>query len=412
MPWMKRRSVLAGLATLPVLPSLPACARNSQAQSTSILAGAGINVHHPMGWPLMANGAYVWPPFVGDHYQTPAATIAALKSAGFAWIRFQMDVAILLASDSGRRHYLLDLALQRTRPFLDAGFKVVYDMQTNSSNPAYDVDRILADPGIFSTLVELVRQVAAAVNRLPAGQVAFELINEPSLQGRAGIDKWQGMAEALHRSARQGADRLPLVMTGCNYSGFKELVQLDTTPFSGSNVLYTFHYYDPHIFTHQGIDVPRDVASRVKGLRWPPVAEDQTRLVKQFPQQNSISRALGQENRRDQALAFLIDQYFVGNDGLAKPAHDFSVVARWADQHGIPRERVFVGEFGARAVKDDPGHRASRLAYIRQVREAAEKCRFPWAYFDLRGGGNWNLLKDGTDADLDKGVIQALGLKT
>jgi hypothetical protein len=359
----------------------------------------------------MSHGAYIWPPFIGDHYQTPAATVAALKSAGFAWIRFQMDVAILLASDNDRRRYLLDLALQRTRPFLDAGLKVVYDMQTNSSNPIYGVDRIFEDPGIFATLVGLVGQVAAAMRRFPIDQVAFELINEPSLRGRAGVAKWQGMAEVLHQSARQQAERLPLVVTSCNYSGFSELAMLDPTPFQGSNVLYTFHYYEPHIFTHQGIDIPIDAASRVKDLQWPPVATDKARLIKQFPQRNFVSRALGEKGGHDQALAFLLDQYFNGDEGLAKPAQDFSVVAQWADRHGIPRERVFLGEFGARAAGDDPDHRASRLAYIQQVRKAAEASRFPWAYFDLRGGGNWHLLADGTDADLDKGVLQALGLK-
>lgn len=413
-----RRSALAGLAVLPFLHTLRACAQTPTTRVTSeILSGAGINVHHPMGWPLMENGSYIWPPFVGDHYRSPPAMIASLKAAGFNWIRFQQDVGILLASDPARRRYLLDLALERTQPFLDAGFKVVYDLQTNSSNPAYGVDKIFEDSSIFIKLIELVGEVAGAISHFPAGKVLFELINEPSLRGEAEMSKWQGMAEALHSSARQQAPELPLVLTGCNYSGFYELTRLDPAPFRHSNVFYTFHYYEPHLFTHQGIDVPGDAAQRIQGLRWPPQKADQVRLDEEFQRHGWMSHVLeidqtaSTEHPLDRVRAYLLDQYFSGADGLARPRHDMALVAQWADRHAIPRERVILGEFGARAAGNDPTMRASRLNYIRQVRSAAEANHFAWAYFDLRGGGNWSLLADGTDDQLDKGVLQALNLK-
>jgi len=88
-------------------------------------------------------------------------------------------------------------------------------------------------------------------------RVYFDLYNEPH-----DISQFQ-----LERTMRLLIDKLrPIVpdhtflLGGLEYNSLRSLAQL--TPFADQNIIYTFHFYEPFIFTHQGAGwVGRPVAT-------------------------------------------------------------------------------------------------------------------------------------------------------
>jgi len=115
-------------------------------------------------------------------------------------------------------------------------------------------------------------------------------------------------------------------------------------------LIFTFHYYEPFAFTHQGAEWV-DGSDAWLGTTW------------------------GTDSDR------------------AAVRRDFDAVASWAVQHNIT---VFMGEFGAysRAAMTD------REAWTAFAAREAERRGFSWAYWEFDSGfgaytnGHWNELHD------------------
>ncbi len=70
-----------------------------------------------------------------------------------------------------------------------------------------------------------------------------------------------------------------------------------------------------------------------------------------------------------------------------------------------------MGEFGAVLQPTATAEvRASRVAWLRAVRSAAEANGFPWAYWAYKGYGGMTLLTEAPAAAMDVDVLKALGL--
>ncbi len=405
---LNRRSLVGSMATAPLWAG--------GGPPSGLRLTRGINVHHVVSWPdhVQKNPVqYRWPPFAGPRFDTARETVQALKRLGFDFIRFGVDPAIFLAN-APRRAELMKIVASRVQPFLSAGLNVVFDLHPTPDNPPYMTDRILvAGSPDFAKYVTFVRDLAATVNGLPHDRVALEMFNEPPMTGGRGLRVWQQMLETLHASARAAAPRLPLVMTGGNFGGLEELTKLDVSPFKGSNVLYTFHYYDPHIFTHQGIDTPTDLAHYMRNLHWPPRSSEQD-AVKSIAAAgiDSNGKLDGQaKDRIKRSLEYQTTVYFKKANGPEKIASDFERLADWARSRSIDASRIFMGEFGARRPEaDSPSLLADRVAWVQATRKTSEANGFGWSYWDLKGGGNWNLLADGTRTTFDPNMTRALGL--
>ncbi|MBN8835805.1 MAG: cellulase family glycosylhydrolase [Sphingobacteriia bacterium] len=90
----------------------------------------------------------------------------------------------------------------------------------------------------------------------------FELYNEPTIN--AGL--WKSMAETLIRYLRyEDKDRVYIV-GGTNYNNIEELRTLGRI--NDNRTLYTFHFYEPFIFTHQGAEWEAD-KTYITGIPYP-----------------------------------------------------------------------------------------------------------------------------------------------
>ena len=76
--------------------------------------------------------------------------------------------------------------------------------------------------------------------------VFFEVLNEPEV----GAYRWSGIQQSVVEAIRQSAPQHTIIVTCGDYSNPDDLVRMPEL--AGSNYIVNFHYYQPHIFTHQG----------------------------------------------------------------------------------------------------------------------------------------------------------------
>jgi hypothetical protein len=110
-------------------------------------------------------------------------------------------------------------------------------------------------------------------------------------------------------------------------------------------------------------------------------------------------------------ITHVLDEYFNADPDRRFIEKYFARVTAWADRHGIARNRVLLGEFGA--LRSDERYvaalAADRARYIRDVREACEAAGFPWAFWNLFDG--MGLTLDDWSREFDPAIVAALGLR-
>jgi hypothetical protein len=416
---LDRRALISGAASL-VASAGAACGESVPTSGRSARAPSlrrGVNIHHMLNWPRHQREQpvdYVWPPFATLDYSTSSDTLAALQRVGFTFVRLTLDPAIFIASDAGRRQGLVAIVLDRVGQIMGAGFEVVVDLHPVAENPAYAPAQLtMIGSPVFPAYLEIAAMLAGALGRLPPEKVALELMNEPLLTGPEGVARWQGLQQSLYSACRMAAPDLALVLTGANWSAARELTAVDTTPFRAGNVIYAFHYYDPHIFTHQGVS--KAIPERYfDGLLWPPNRSQADQVAALVRQRIDADQTLSAD-KRGEAIASAeraLARYLAFGDGDRKIHEDFAMVARWAEAHGVAG-RVLLGEFGAnQSATETPAQQQGRMDWLAAVRRGAEAEGFGWAYWALEdvsaNRGGFRLLPAGSEIDFEPGVLRSL----
>ena len=306
-----------------------------------------------------------------------------IASLGLDHVRLPVDPAWLwrfpgegpLDADMLKRvDAAIDLALGQ-------GLDVVVDMHPSQKFKAYLESNSLVFGSYERFLGEMARHLA---KKYDPKRVAFELLNEPQVDAPA---RWQAMMERLHAAARKAAPKLTLVLCGGEWSSVDTLCRL--VPVDDPRVVYDFHFYDPHIFTHQGAQWGEEAW---KGLRKVPYPADPARCA-------AILKGISNEK---QAAAFR--QYMEEDWNAERIATRIGRAAAWAKEH---QTRIWCGEFGVFGEHAEP---ADRMRYLSDVRNALEKQGIGWAMWDYSGGFALTR-KSWRGRQVDPAVAKALGLR-
>jgi aryl-phospho-beta-D-glucosidase BglC (GH1 family) len=411
-----RRQFAGAGAMAGLMAAVPAAARHHDRGSAGYSGGSigfrrGINIYHMMREPKrLPNGQFPWPPYEDSLHQMSDLEISKLRSVGFDFVRLAItpDIFTITQGDQGEQLYgILKSQIQR---FLRAGLQVLVDLHpVANDNPGYTSTELVADidGDSFKRYTNTVTQFARHLRDAPRGQVAFELMNEPELS----YTRWQPMLERLHDAARQQAPDLLIFLTG-SQQRYDTLMRLNTAPFSGSNVVYSFHYYEPHEFTHQGAGGDR---TYVVGVPWPTSGASQDATITRINAYIDHNAKLPDDQKTiTKAKAdSVINQYFARGWGPNDIATHFGEVAQWADSNGIPRERIVVSEFGvARTLGRWVGAaEADRQRWLQAVSRAAEGRRFGWALWAYSGPAGMTLANEYPARTLDNATLTAIGLQ-
>ncbi|MDW6021901.1 cellulase family glycosylhydrolase [Mesorhizobium sp. BAC0120] len=328
--------------------------------------------------------------------------LAALKEAGFDFLRMPVDPSPFLAEETeGFRDRLVASVVESARLINKVGLKVVVDMHLipAGGKRGPGMAEVMSDPRMFDRYVELVRTMARALSGEDPTLVAFEPMNEPVIDcERDGTDHWPERLQRLYAAARASATRLTLMLTGACYSSAEMLARIDPKAIPDDNVIWVFHSYDPFLLTHQGATWAADFIRYVTGLSYPPYAVPRSELDAALDKIRQRIRNEAPWSRRQGMLEYL-DEQIATIDTKEKLdaviARPFEIAAKWARENGIKPQNVYLGEFGM--IRQEYGNpfvmpAAERAAYIKDMIGQAERHGFPWSIWEY--GGSFGIVEE------------------
>lgn len=382
-----KTSVAALLAF--VLAAAPAAA-------ASFSAKRGVNLDLWTTWPDEArwNDRSVILPFPEWRRTVGEADLAALKAAGFDFVRMPVDPAALLsAQTAGFSDLLYASVLDSARLANAVGLKVIVDLHAiPRGDDAIGTGRILDDPALFDRYLDAARRMARTVSREDPALVALELMNEP-VTGCEGADArvWAGQLKRLYAAARASATRTTLVLSGSCWGDAAGLAALDPRDFPDDNLIWSFHSYAPFVLTHQGATWTGGFIRWVTGLPYPPYSLPRAELDAVVAHIRERIAAEASWTERQGQLAYF-DQLLADTATperlAATMAEPFERVSAWAKQYGVAPGDILLGEFGM--IRQEYGNdhvvpAAQRAAYYRDMIGLAERHGFTWSMWSYGG---------------------------
>jgi aryl-phospho-beta-D-glucosidase BglC (GH1 family) len=241
---------------------------------------------------------------------------------------------------------LLDAAIDWVKP---TGMKLMFDLH---KCPGHDfLDASIRDQAFFadaSMRADALKVWTVLAERYGSQEhVMLEILNEPVAPNN---QIWDAVKNEFHAHIRKYAPKSCIVI-GSNFwnsvFAFKDL-----TPVDDANVLYSFHYYNPVIFTHQWVPWHEEEPAFKFTRTWPGnyeyVEGSHKRLKEDF--------GLWNRDRMEQAL---------------------EPVIRFRETHKLP---VACGEFGAWAGV----HRESQLNWTRDFLFLMKKHDLGYSYWNYK----------------------------
>jgi endoglucanase len=371
----------------------------------------GIGISHIMMWaPLepAPSKNFVFPPFAYPDAAF-ARELKALRRTGFDFVRFALDPGPLLQWDGPRRDELTRNLLDYVRLILAHDLSVIVDFHPSDMHPDYLGARIAAGPDtpLFKDYVRLLARTAASLNELQSSRVALELMNEPPMRAQA----WKPMRDAAYSAIRKEAPKLLLVLDGGEEGNLDGTITLDGYR-DDPNVLFSFHYYRPWQFTHQGM--PGMAAQYLTDVPYPARARPMEENIAASAAAIAAAKLTPSELLQAKAKArHDLESYRASLFDRSHIASDFDKVARWARDNSVPARRVLLGEFGVMGSTQRRGaaRQAERIRWLSDVREEAEARGFAWAAWVHSGSIGFSLVEREGSTELDPGVLRALGFE-
>lgn len=385
----------------------------------------GVGVHEWLNWsPVGKDGSYSWPPYRSEQEwlaghrpltDWPGGDeFARIRSMGFDFIRLSIDPGPLLASEGARRQQALDILAAAVERVTSTGLKVVFDLHGVTQVPAYSMEMIYggADSEGVAHYRDMVVAVATMLVKIGTDKVALEPYNEPAYYpcDSSGSDDWQRIMAGTVHDIRAVSRELTIVATGACGGSIAGLVNL-TPSFDDPNLYYSFHMYEPHSFTHQRPDEANAFAS---GLPWPAnsstpeVVSETLKARMEAAGLSTVEQVMNMATARE-----TIARYFEHDWGQSQLEASFRQAVDWAEGHGIPSRRLFMGEFGVILMSADGrmgAPDADRLRYLSAVRREAERFAIPWSVWEFSNPYGMTVILPDGPAVPDPEMLQALGL--
>ncbi len=366
-----------------VLLSIPVLAQDRPADQQTAFARAGHLRHGINASEWFAQSASDYSAARTDRY-TDAADIALMAKLGFDNVRLSIDPVPLERSPRNQEGFNADFLGRLDRAvdaMLSNGLAVEIDIHPEED---YKQKVKTGNEGV-ERFTMLWRRLAAHYANRDQEKIFFEIMNEPEVSDPY---RWSGIQAAAAAAIREVAPKNTIIATGPNWSGIADL--LTQQPLPDGNVIYNFHFYEPHEFTHQGAGWGQPWWIYTHGIPYPATESSMDDLIKQVP---------------DAANRYAFEHYWLDHWDAHRIRLQIDAAAAWGKAYNVP---LICNEFGAYRRVTDP---ASRMNWIHDVRTALEADNIGWTMWDYRGGFGVVFKQDGQAAKVDPLVVEALGLK-
>ena len=332
-----------------------------------------------------------------------------IRSAGFDTVRLAVDPAPLLRLTEAERRETYRTFATFIDEYIGQGLNVIFDIHVTGRDSSWNLDSIATRPSDpkFRSYLAVVGSIAGFVANYDPHRVALELFNEPPC---IQVRQWSELQQSLYRAAREVVPNHTLVLTGPCWSSLDGLRGLDVREYD-QNTIYTFHFYEPTLFTFQGIPWLKGTFRFVHRLPYPPVADRSDEFIAAM--KSELGKTPGLDDSEKAALASSgsreITRYFATPMGRDRVKAFIYAAERWAKLKRIAPSRIFVGEFGVG--RDIGGYlaaaREDRLQWLQDVRSLFDMAGFSWAVWsDCCAFG----IVEGQSDQFDPAVLKALGL--
>lgn len=374
--------------TFVVLPGISTAGRASIARSNRAdadIAGArSTRIRHGINTSHWFSQVYDKLGYTKPHFDshTTEADLSLIKQMGFDHIRFSLEIEPMFNSDNPEKlpAEYLGYVEHAMGSILARGLAVIVDI-----HPSDEFKKKFSDDKHVEAFARFWRAFARELSRFDPERVFLEVINEPMVEDGY---RWMGIQEKLVAAIREGAPNHTIIATAHRWSGPNEFLFLE--PVSDKNVVYNFHYYEPHLFTHQGATWGWELWRYLKQVPYPSTPKSIAPLLPAI--ESPVLRGALVKYGEEQWNASRVDA-------------DFSKMADWARRHKVP---ITCNEFGVYRKVATP---ADRIAWIRDVRTALEKYEIGWTMWDYQGGFSVVNKANGKSVP-DADTVAALGLKS
>ncbi len=272
-----------------------------------------------------------------------------LKTLGFKSIRMPVGFNFF-----EQKKIPLDTVLKQVDVIVDLckknNFKLVIDYHYGELN---DNNYLTETPKITNLWLILTRRY----KNVSSDNLLFDIYNEPPHMNEK---IWKDAAYNITTAIRKiDADRT-LIVGASNFNSIYELSRF--VRLADENIIYTFHFYEPFFFTHQGANWVGDQVATI-GVPFPYNAE-------KFPKLNPKAKNTWGET----------NYYQYRTDGNERALYDkLSIVKKWGEKYEVP---LLCGEYG---VYNQYADQDSRCRYIKAVRKTLKTLSIPGMLWDYNG---------------------------
>ena len=276
-----------------------------------------------------------------------------IKSLGCDVIRLPINLHTMT---SGEPDYILDpLFLE----FLDEAVDWAEDLQMHLilDNHTFDVTSN-TDPAIGAVLVKVWTQMAKHYKDR-SGLLYYEVLNEPH-----GIDDalWGDIQQTVIDAIRTEDVNHYIVVGPANWNSFHNLKFLPV--YADAKLIYTFHFYDPFVFTHQGASWVEPSMVPLANVPFPYRAADMPSTPASL-KGSWIESALSN---------------YPNEGSVSKVKELIDIAVAFKTQRGVP---VFCGEFGVYIPNSEE---PDRVTWYDLVSGYLNDKGIPWTMWDYTGG--------------------------
>ena len=250
-------------------------------------------------------------------------------------------------------------------------------LDNHTFDPAESTDPVVGD------ILKIVWPQLAARYRDRSEKLYYEVLNEPH-----GIEAevWNTIQGEVIDAIREVDTKHTIIVGGNNFNSYRSLAGMSN--YDEDNVIYTFHFYDPFIFTHQGASWTSPSMVSLKDVPFP----YQVSEMPSFPNDLRGSWIESAFNGYNQE----------GN--VARVKSLIEIAAQFQRERQVP---VFCGEFGVYIPNSDE---SSRVFWYEEVRKMLEEANISWTIWDYHGG--FGLFEEGGNGlfehDLNTPLLEAL----
>lgn len=306
----------------------------------------------------LGNGANVCLWFRGRNISSPEDSAAYIDDAEMAQMRrmgirhvrlcVQPDYVYDPSNPAEPIEPNLSLVEDAIGRFIRHGIAVVFDFH-NEYQPRLESTGPWRDG-----LVAFWRALAGRLSKFDPEDLVLEAVNEPVFKGRE--QDWLDFQPKLLAAIREGAPDHTIIASGTDWSNIGHLTRM--RPLPDENLIYTFHCYDPHIFTHQGATWSEPYYPLLKGVPYPSSPQKLRPLVERQadPTAKEALRRYGEQRWDSEKLR----------------GHLHSAVD-WASVNQVP---LYCGEFGCYTLVTPM---SDRLQWFKDISSAFASLDIGWA---------------------------------